>query len=221
VVTGESGEEEVHDYENLPGYREPTNNEMELWAAVMALTIARAPNFPVDLMRLRKIVIRTDSLYLQENFNNALYNWRQNKWLKRDGSPVENAELWDKLLDEWFRALLPVRFEWIKGKKGVHTKAVDTLAKKSADHALHPPLTTRKARRKTSTKPLEQGSVPMRGQELDILVVNEKWNGMARHHRYTYQVLSEGPDFHKVDVAHTSEPRPGPLPTEPRRRPSR
>jgi ribonuclease HI len=202
VVTGESGKEDVHDYGDLPGYRESTNNEMELWAAVMALKIARGPRFPVDLRRLSKIVIRTDSLYLKDNFNHALYSWRPS-WRKRDGSPVENAELWDKLLDEWFKAPLPVAFDWIKGKTSVHAKAVDRFAKDSADNALHPPLTARKARRKTSGKPLEQGSVPMRGQILDVLVVNQKWNGKARMHRYTYQVLSKGPDFDKVDVAHT------------------
>lgn len=202
VVTAENGEEEVHDHADLPGYRESTNNEMKLWAAVMALRIVRGRNFPVDLRRLRKIVIYTDSLYLRDNLSSALYSWRP-EWLKRDGTPVENAELWDQLVGEWFKAPLPVHLEWIKGKKSIHAKAVDKSAKNSADNPLNPPLTTRKSRRKTSPRPLDHGSVRTRGQVLDILVVNEKWNRMARQHRYIYQVLSDGPDLDKVDVAHT------------------
>jgi hypothetical protein len=35
--------------------------------------------------------IRTDSKYVVESYNRALYEWQSNKWMTRDGNPVANA----------------------------------------------------------------------------------------------------------------------------------
>ena len=200
VVTNADGAEEIHDYEE-PGYRDSTNNEMEVWAAVMALRIARAPAFPIDVTALRKIVIRTDSRYLDDNYSNALYAWRQNAWTTRSGTPVENVDLWEALLSEVFKAPGRVIFKRVPGKSSDHTRKVDKLAKRSARNAQNDPLTPRRVRRKISPNQVEKGSIKMEGQQLDINVITEKWSQPQRLHRIKYEVISpDSPYFEKVDV---------------------
>lgn len=199
VVTGEGGKPEIHDYQE-PGYRDSTNNEMEIWAAVVALRLARNRAFPIEVSRFRKVVIRTDSTYVERNYTNALYTWRQQAWTTRDGTPVENAELWDALVGEIFKTI-PVEFVWVRGKSSDHTKAVDKLAKRSAQNALHGPLTPRRVRRKTSPNEVERGSVKMEGQRLDIRVITEKWSQPQRLHRLKYEVISADSAYsQKVDL---------------------
>lgn len=201
VVTDEAGREEIRDYEE-PGYRDSTNNEMEIWAAVMALRLVRKRAFPIDVSRHRKIVIRADSRYLCDNYSNALYAWRQHKWTKRSGAPVENVKLWEDLVTEVFKAEpLRVEIQWVPGKSSEHTKAVDKIAKRSAKNPQNDPLTVRRVRRKLSPNSVEVGSVGMESQQLDIRVITDQWSQAQQLHRCKYEVLSEdSPYAGKVDL---------------------
>ncbi|HEV2032592.1 MAG TPA: RNase H family protein [Candidatus Dormibacteraeota bacterium] len=71
-----------------------TNNEMELEAPIEALSLVRKGALSVDLTRLNKIVIRTDSMYVFSNVPNAISIWRKTRWTKKGGaavSPIESA----------------------------------------------------------------------------------------------------------------------------------
>lgn len=76
----------------ISGYEEnTTNNRMELTAVIEALSL---------LKRSCKINIYSDSSYLINAFNQKwIENWQKRGWLKSDKTPVENKDLWLKLLD--------------------------------------------------------------------------------------------------------------------------
>ncbi|AGB18980.1 ribonuclease HI [Thermoanaerobacterium thermosaccharolyticum] len=76
----------------ISGYEEnTTNNRMELTAVIKALSL---------LKRSCKINLYSDSSYLINAFNQKwIENWQKRGWLKSDKTPVENKDLWLKLLD--------------------------------------------------------------------------------------------------------------------------
>lgn len=72
------------------GESETTNNRMEVTAAIKGLEALNQP-CSVD--------IYTDSAYLFNAFDkNWLFTWLRNNWKKADKKPVENQDLWEKLL---------------------------------------------------------------------------------------------------------------------------
>lgn len=67
-----------------------TNNRMEVTAAIMALEA---------LKQTCEVDIYTDSAYLCNTFNQHwIDNWVRSGWKKADKKPVENRELWERLL---------------------------------------------------------------------------------------------------------------------------
>jgi len=72
----------------VTGYNGATNNQMELNACILALK--NIPDFGDD-HKYKSIFIYTDSKYVVDNVNNALFVWPKTKWLKRGGAPVLNA----------------------------------------------------------------------------------------------------------------------------------
>ena len=67
-----------------------TNNRMELTAAIMALSALKKPCH-VELF--------SDSAYLVNAFNNDwIKNWQKNGWRNSQKKPVENKDLWEKLV---------------------------------------------------------------------------------------------------------------------------
>jgi ribonuclease HI len=87
VTVGEDGHEVTHDSAH-PGYREATNQQMELLACIKAINEATGRNAPFDLSRYTKIVIYTDSQYVVENLNNARSSWPHADWTTADGTPL-------------------------------------------------------------------------------------------------------------------------------------
>lgn len=68
-----------------------TNNRMELTAAIKALELLREPC---------EVELYTDSAYLCNGFNNGwIWNWLKNGWKTASGKPVENRDLWERLLE--------------------------------------------------------------------------------------------------------------------------
>lgn len=109
-------------------YSETTNNRMELRAVIKAIEYARTN---LEKEKIRGITLWTDSQYVFDNFNRAVY-WRSNSGLNRYGRAVENMDLWKKLvsLRQWCR--FSISLQWNKGKKTEVLKEVDHLAKKAA-----------------------------------------------------------------------------------------
>jgi ribonuclease HI len=135
-VTCDSQGEEVTEDVELPGYKNATNNQMELHACVEALKEALRYK---DLTLFDSIAIHTDSRYVVDNYRKAMFEWPKTRWTTRDGPPVLNADLWKDLIKQMKNCQpLRVNFYWVKGhSKDQHNKAVDKLAKKSAKRALN------------------------------------------------------------------------------------
>jgi ribonuclease HI len=210
VHSDKIGNETVWDLDEL-GYAGATNNQMELQAVIAALKAIQERWLPADLLEdITKIDIYTDSLYVVDNLNKALFEWPTNGWMTRSGPPVLNADLWKELGRQYMKLKKTTRVEikWGQGHSGrnPHNKVADKLAKQSAKRAARPSLATVAVRRKKSTKPLELGSVAMLGQRLTVRIVTAQYLSAQKVHKYTYEVMSRrSPFYGNIDVAFSGE----------------
>ena len=86
------------------GAADTTNNRMELIGVIEALSLLKEPCV-VELYSDSKYVIDA----LQKGW---VYGWQKKGWIKSDKKPVENRDLWEKLL-----ALTKIhRVTWLKVK---------------------------------------------------------------------------------------------------------
>ncbi|MHB1318757.1 MAG: ribonuclease HI [Anaerolineae bacterium] len=84
-----------------------TNNRMELTAAIQALSLLKRPC---------QVALYTDSTYLRDGITRWIPRWQAHDWLKADGSPVENKDLWGQLLNA--EEPHDVEWHWIRGHRG-------------------------------------------------------------------------------------------------------
>lgn len=188
VIISSSGEEKVHDFE-FAGYRNATNNEMELSACIMALKEA----MKLDLLsNVTKVVIQSDSRYVVDNYKKAMFEWPNTRWLNREGRPVLNANLWKKLVKCFQKIGMIVEIKWIKGhSRSEHNKAADRLARASSRMPFNKPLTYVSLRRKRTGKSVEVGSVEMNGQRITIRIITSEKLNVQRIWKYKYEVISQ------------------------------
>lgn len=187
VIVNSDGHELLRDEVPL-GYKQATNNEMELLACVLALR-----GIPSEFVTsaVQRIVIFTDSKYVVDNFRNAVWSWPRQKWCSAEGWPIENVDIWKQLVREVQKAPLRVNFTWVKGhSKNMHNKAVDKLAKQSANGFLNEPLKIISVRRKKSKQSVSIGSVRIEGQELDIRIITDNHMRRQKLWKYKYEVLA-------------------------------
>lgn len=90
----------------MSGYDpDTTNNRMELTAAIEGLSALKEP-CEVDLY--------TDSSYMANGFlKNWVVGWQRRGWIKADKKPVENQDLWKKLIE--LTKQHDVRWNLVKG----------------------------------------------------------------------------------------------------------
>lgn len=114
VLEGPEGNEEWS-----KGFRNTTNNRMELRGAIEALE--RVP-------KGAQAVMHTDSRYVVDAIEKRwLDGWRKRGWRKSDGGEVKNVDLWVLLADAM--AGKSVKFRWVEGHAGnVHNERCDRLA---------------------------------------------------------------------------------------------
>ena len=198
VIVDAQGNEVRHD-EQFVGHKEATNNQMELLACVKALQDI-PPGFMSD--EIQRIIIYTDSMYVRDNKNNAIFSWPTQGWRNRDGKAIENVDLWKALVKKIKNAPRSVVIKWVKGHaKNEHNNAADKLARASAEDHLNEPLFVQSVRRKKTTQSVSYGSVLMEGQELDIRVITDKWMRHQKIWRYKYEVLEcDSPYVGSVDI---------------------
>ncbi|MDE5767895.1 MAG: ribonuclease HI [Oscillospiraceae bacterium] len=90
------------------GASDTTNNRMELTAVIEALSALKEP-CSVDLT--------TDSKYIVDSVTKKwVYAWKSRNWVKSDGKPALNVDLWKKLLPLLEKH--QVKFIWVKGHAG-------------------------------------------------------------------------------------------------------
>lgn len=94
-----------------------TNNRMELTAAIEALAALKTPC---------RVVLHTDSEYLQKGFTEWMPKWRRNGW-RRKGGAIKNLDLWKRLDKEVSRH--EVMWEWVPAHTGIsENERCDELA---------------------------------------------------------------------------------------------
>lgn len=207
ITVGDDGHPIVHD-EQPYGFAGGTNQEMELMAAIAALDFVTGRRSPYAVSDFSKVVVYTDSLYLRNNVNNALYRWPSTRWCDRDGNPIVNATLWKDLVKAIFRVSpRRVHFEWVKGHKAsAHNRAVDKGAKNSAKGPVRDSLKVERVRRKLTDKKTEAGSIRCEGQRITLRVVSDRWLREQRIGRYRCEVMSKAsPYFGNLDWVYSHE----------------
>ncbi|WIF95967.1 RNase H family protein [Caminicella sporogenes] len=81
-----------HKKEIFGGEKNTTNNKMELIAVAKALEALKREGLHINIF--------SDSSYLVECFTKKWYvKWMQNGWKTSQKTPVENQELWEKLIN--------------------------------------------------------------------------------------------------------------------------
>jgi ribonuclease HI len=70
-----------------------TNNRMELQAAISALSFLKSTNLNLST------VIYCDSSYVINGITKWVFGWKKNNWITSTKTPVENRDLWEKLVD--------------------------------------------------------------------------------------------------------------------------
>ena len=104
----------------LSGYEaHTTNNRMELLAPIQALSRLKEPC---------EVKVYSDSAYLVNAFNQRwLDNWQKRNWIKADKKPVENQDLWKRLLE--YTGIHNIRWIKVKGHStNVYNSRCDELA---------------------------------------------------------------------------------------------
>jgi ribonuclease HI len=203
------GNETIWDFEE-PGYAGATSNQMELQAVITAMKAIEDRRVPADLLEdVTKIDIYTDSLYVTDNLNKAIFEWPQSGWMTRNGPPVLNAHLWKVLVRRYTKLKKAARVEikWGKGHSAnnPHNKAADKLAKQSAKRPLRPSPVAVAVRRKQTRELLDTGSVQMLGQRLTIRIITAEYLRVPTGHRYRSEVRSRTSPYRgKVDIAYST-----------------
>jgi ribonuclease HI len=189
-----------------PGARGVTNNRMELQACIDAVKIAPG----IDCFHsIGRVVVRTDSLYVKDNYLNALGRWRMAGWRDGHDKPVANADLWKEFVR--VHGKLRKRFQIQKVKahgkgaaKDLNNYRADWLAKESATNPLAQSKFLSSVRRKFAPGKTEPGSVRLVGQLFIVYIIEVQRLRIHKTWRYRYQVLSpDSPDIHKIDWAYS------------------
>lgn len=103
-----------------------TNNQMELTAAIEALSCLTGPC---------RVDLTTDSRYVQQGVTQWLVGWKKNGWKTSQKSPVKNQKLWEAL--DALIQLHEVHWHWVKGHSGhKENEWADHLANEAIDHLL-------------------------------------------------------------------------------------
>ena len=112
-----------HSKELSGGFRNTTNNRMELMAVIEGLNQLKEPC---------RVSVVTDSRYIVDAVQKGwVYRWESNRWMRNKEEKALNVDLWKRLL-----ALLQkhkVTFTWIRGHAGhPENERADRLAVSAA-----------------------------------------------------------------------------------------
>lgn len=111
-----------HEKELFGGEPLTTNNRMELMAVIEALSAVKRPV---------KIILHLDSNYVRDGITSWIHNWKRRGWRLKNGTPVKNADLWQKV--DALAARFDIDWRWVKGHAGEPgNERADELANKGA-----------------------------------------------------------------------------------------
>jgi len=90
------------------GYRQTTNNRMELMAIIAGLEA---------LKEACQVNLYSDSRYIVDAVNQRwVYKWQANRWMRNNKEKAKNIDLWLRLLPLLEKHT--VAFNWVKGHAG-------------------------------------------------------------------------------------------------------
>ncbi len=112
-----------HEKELSGGYRNTTNNRMELMAIIKGLEALKEPC---------EVMVYSDSRYIVDAINKGwVQRWAANNWMRNKKESAKNIDLWERLLKQLARH--KVRITWVKGHAGhEENERCDQLAVKAA-----------------------------------------------------------------------------------------
>lgn len=101
IIRRDGYDEELHG-----GEKDTTNNRMEMTAVIKALKALGDDKYTVDLC--------SDSSYVLNGLKKGwAVGWQKNNWLKKDGTPAKNPDLWAQLLELTSKHIM--HYHWVKG----------------------------------------------------------------------------------------------------------
>jgi len=112
------------------GFRETTNNRMEIMAAIVGL---RA------LKEACRVTVYSDSRYVVQAMSEGwAKRWQAKGWKRSNREPAKNPDLWAEMLD--LSEKHDVSYRWVKGHAGHReNERCDTLAVGAANRRGLPP----------------------------------------------------------------------------------
>lgn len=112
-----------HENELMGGYRNTTNNRMELMAPIMALKA---------LKERCQVTVHSDSKYVVDAISQGwAQRWQSRGWKRNKKERAINPDLWEQLLFECERH--EVEFKWVKGHAGIPgNERADRLSEEGA-----------------------------------------------------------------------------------------
>ena len=115
-----------HEKEVSMGFRNVTNNQMEIKAVIAGLKEMKRYDLPVE--------VYSDSAYVVNSINNKWVDgWAKNGWVKKDGKAVKNQELWTELF-ELLKEFDDVTLIKVRGHSGhFGNERADELVNKTMD----------------------------------------------------------------------------------------
>ena len=106
------------------GQEHTTNNQMELKAAIEALSALTEPCL---------VELTTDSKYVMQGITQWMDNWKRNNWKTANKKDVKNKDLWIELYD--LKSHHQIDWRWVKGHAGHRENEIaDELANKGIDN---------------------------------------------------------------------------------------
>lgn len=106
--------------------KQTTNNEMELTAVYMALVKAYKT-------KIKQVTVYCDSAYVVNAITKGwLINWYNNGWRTKEGKPVKNKQIWEKMYKLLYEKKMQIKMYKVKGHAG---EPLNELADKSAVEA--------------------------------------------------------------------------------------
>lgn len=111
--------EDGKEYPIYGGEAGTTNNRMEMMAAIQSLE---------QVEQCAQITIYTDSQYLRNGITKWINGWKRFNWKTRDGSPVKNKDLWERLDTQQVKH--KITWKWVRGHNGHRENEIaDELAR--------------------------------------------------------------------------------------------
>ena len=102
-----------------------TNNRMELRAVIEALNLLKRPC---------KVVVHTDSQYVQKGISEWIHGWKARGWKTASRAPVKNVDLWQAL--DQAQAQHQIEWRWVRGHNGhAGNERADALANRGVEVA--------------------------------------------------------------------------------------